>query len=152
MLAAIAFQEPPLVVLREVGVYYRKHPTSQFASTSHANRARGHVAVMERMCRRMLDHSSLLDKQGETLFWCAWAALRRAREKGVPWAELRGLAGALRAVARRKPPGVRDSRYARLVRWAGVRCADLLHRRLAKAGSSWQPPAGGAREAAVAAP
>jgi glycosyltransferase involved in cell wall biosynthesis len=147
----VALLDPPLVTVPYAGAYYRQHAASQLATTRDADRARGHAAIIERLGRAMLGRDELLSAHGADLFWALWTAVRRAREKGVAWAELRGLAETLRAVARRGPAGVRDSRYARLVRWVGVRCADVLHRRFVGTGSTWQAPADGARAGAAAA-
>jgi hypothetical protein len=112
-----------LVCVPYVGAIYRQHPQSQLATTSMLDRTRGHAALMSRMTAKLLNDGTLLEHHGERLFWSAWTALVRAHANGVPWSELRSLAGGLREVARRGPRSVRQTKMARAARWLGVRGA-----------------------------
>jgi hypothetical protein len=115
-----------LVPVDYAGALYRQHAQSQLATTSLRDRTRGHAVLMSRMTSALLERPDLLERHGEKLFWSAWAALSRARDQGVPWDELRPLAGALRSVSRKGPQSLRSGRMARAVRWLGVRSALAL--------------------------
>jgi hypothetical protein len=110
-----------LVRVDYVGAHYRQHERSQLATTSQSNRARGHAALMSRMVTTLLGHPALLDAHGDQLFWSAWTALRRARERHVPWSELAPLTRALRQLAATAPERVRRTRTARAIRLIGAR-------------------------------
>ena len=112
-----------LVPVSYIGAKYRQHPNSQIATTSQANRARGHAALMARMVTAMVERPDLLDRHGARLFWGAWSALRRARARDVPWEELPDLTRAIEALATRGPAEVRSTGMARAIRWIGVRLA-----------------------------
>jgi hypothetical protein len=81
---------------------------------------------MERMARAFLERPVLLNLHGHQLFWSCWAALSIARRHEVTWAELNGLAEALKQVARRNPPGIAHSVFARSVSWLGPRVAATI--------------------------
>lgn len=114
---------PPLVPVDVIGALYRRHPGSQLATTSMANRARGHVCLVERMAEALLGRPDLLEAYGREMFWACVTALNRARGQRVAWRELAPLAARLHEIARRGPEPVRASLTARAIRWVGVRTA-----------------------------
>ncbi len=116
-----------LVPVAHVGALYRRHPQSQLATTKMVDRAGGHAALMGRMGAAFLDRPEMLERHGDRLFWSCFAALSRARAAGVPWDELEPLSSAIVQIARRGPAAARGSRFARAVRWIGVRPATALH-------------------------
>ena len=122
----VGLQEPLLIPVPYIGARYRQHPDSQLATTSPANRARGHVALITRMAEAFLQKPALIERHGDRLFWSAWTALRRAREAGVDWIELRPLGSSLRQLASRGPASITESWTARAVRLLGTRTAASL--------------------------
>src|SRR5690606_3355950 len=88
----VGLLDPPLVPVAHAGALYRRHPGSQLATTRPADRARGHAVLTERLAGGMLACPELLGRHGTELFWACWTALQRARDAGVPWGEVRGLA------------------------------------------------------------
>jgi glycosyltransferase involved in cell wall biosynthesis len=128
MLWRVGLHARGLVSVPYVGAKYRQHPESQFATTSQANRRRGHAEIMSRMVAAFLARPEMLEAHGETLFWGAWTALIRARRCGVPWRELAALSGGLKALATRAPGAVRESRIALAIRTVGVRASISLQR------------------------
>ena len=126
--ARIAMLNPPLVMVPHIGAFYRQHSQSQLATTKDVDRARGHVAIMERLCTAICERDELLQAHGETLFWSVWTAWRRASEKGVPSRELEGLTRGLKWIARKGPASVRKTRSARMFRWLGLRGAERVLR------------------------
>lgn len=119
----VGLDEPPLIPVQYVGARYRQHPQSQLSTTSPANRARGHVALMERLTGAFLQRPELLVKYGDRAFWCGWTALKRAQAAAVPWSELLPLASNLRRVAATGPGPVRQSWTGRVLRLFGPRVA-----------------------------
>jgi hypothetical protein len=122
----VALLGTPLVSVPLVGAYYRRHPSSMMATAPTPAVVKGHLQVMEVLCPGILGSDNLLEKHGEVLFWCAWAALDRARQSGASWQDLRWLAGHLQQIARRGPAGLSRSAFARTVRVLGVRWAEAL--------------------------
>jgi glycosyltransferase involved in cell wall biosynthesis len=114
----------PLVCIDHVGAYYRRHQGAQMATTKRADLARGHARVMEDLCGALLQRHDLLEACGPDLFWCAWTGIHRARGLGVPWSELEPLAARLSDLSRNGPASVRHLRFARLIRYVGVRAAE----------------------------
>lgn len=112
-----------LVRVPYLGALYRQHAESQLATTSMADRTRGHAMLMTRMAAAVIERRDMLDQHGDVVFWSAWAALTRASANRVPWKELAPLAASLRAIADRGPDTIRRSRMGRAVRWLGVRTA-----------------------------
>src|SRR5439155_7442237 len=106
-----------------------QHSSSQLATVSAANRARGHVALIDRMAAAFLNRPPLLQKYGDDLFWCMWTALARAHTAGVPWNELRSLSNHLRQVSRQSEGSAGRSVTARLIRSLGARAALALRTR-----------------------
>lgn len=125
-LCRVALTDARLVPIKYVGAYYRRHPSSQQNTLSQGNRARGHVYVMEELCRGMLARDDLLQQYGQELFWSTWTALHRARKRGVRWHELQALGALLEEVALRGPQPVRQSRFAQMVRLLGIRLSESL--------------------------
>lgn len=119
----VGLDEPALVPVPYIGGRYRQHAKSQLSTTSPANRARGHAALMERMSGAFLERPDLLAKYGDRVFWCAWTALKRARATGVPARETTQLATHVGRLARTGPPQLRASLTARVVRLLGIRLA-----------------------------
>jgi glycosyltransferase involved in cell wall biosynthesis len=117
----VGLDEPPLISVPYVGALYRQHAQSQLSTTSAANRARGHLALLERLSSAFLQRREMLSKYGDQVFWCGWTALKRAQDAAVPWKELAPLATNLREIAATGPDPVRRSRTARLVRLVGAR-------------------------------
>jgi glycosyltransferase involved in cell wall biosynthesis len=117
-----------LVPVPYVGARYRRHQQSQLATTSLADRTRGHAALMAGMVSAFLERPAFLTKHGDRLFWSAWTAIKRAREQGVAWSELSALSDGVRRLARDGPPTVRGSFTARAVGLFGVRIATHLRR------------------------
>jgi GT2 family glycosyltransferase len=117
-----------LIPVGYVGARYRRHAGSQLATTSLADRARGHATLMSRMAQAFLERPAMLEAYGEQLFWSCWTALTKARAEGVSWPELDALSGGLREVARRGPKALRASRVAQSVKWLGPRAASALRR------------------------
>lgn len=117
-----------LVPVAYQGARYRRHQHSQLATTSLADRTRGHAVLMTRMVEAFLERPPLLAAHGERLFWSAWTAVQRAREQGVPWAELAPLARVVREIPRRGPASLRASKMARAVGWLGPRAVMWLKR------------------------
>jgi glycosyltransferase involved in cell wall biosynthesis len=122
----VALTGAPLVRVAYAGAYYRRHASSQSDTSPSVERSQGHVSVMERLSRGILDRADFLEKYGDVLFWSAWVALHRARLRGVPWDELRPLAANLAELARRGPSTVTRTRFARMMKVLGVRYADML--------------------------
>lgn len=122
----VALSGARLVPIPYIGAYYRQHPASQLKTLEPANRARGHVFIMEELCRGLLARDDLLEQYGQELFWSSWAALHHARRTGVPWHELQVLGALLQDVARRGPAQVRQARFAQMVRIFGARFAESL--------------------------
>jgi hypothetical protein len=110
-----------------IGALYRRHPGSQLATTKLADRARGHACLMGRMAEAFLQRPDLLATHGDPLFWCSFTALRRAREQGVPWAELLPLSASLARLSDAGPGHTRRTRLARAIRLLGVRRATRLY-------------------------
>jgi hypothetical protein len=117
----VGLEEPELVPVPFVGGCYRQHAQSQLATVTGANRARGHVALMERMVAAFLERRTALERHGAQLFWSSFAALRRARAAGVAWRELSGLSARLSDVARRGPRTITRSMTGSSVRLLGAR-------------------------------
>jgi NAD(P)-dependent dehydrogenase (short-subunit alcohol dehydrogenase family) len=115
-----------LVPVPYEGARYRRHPQSQLATTSLADRTRGHAAVMTRMITALLDREELLAAHGDQLFWSAWTSLARARAEGVSWQELEPLSRQIRQLTRLGPPAVKRSWLARAVRLVGPRAGMAL--------------------------
>jgi hypothetical protein len=126
LLWRIGLHATALIPVDYTGALYRQHPDSQYATTSLANRSRGHVMLMARMVEALLERPGLMEQHGDPLFWGAWTALTRARAQQVPWPELAPLASGLRRIASRGPAAVRSLRMARAIRWLGVRSALAL--------------------------
>lgn len=122
----VGLDEPRLIAIPYIGARYRQHAQSQLSTTSPANRARGHVALIERMSTVFLSNPSMLSRYGDPVFWCAWTALKRAREASVPWGELEGLTANLRALAATGPRSVTGSWTGRIVRALGARAASAI--------------------------
>jgi glycosyltransferase involved in cell wall biosynthesis len=122
----VGLDEPELIPVSYMGARYRQHPQSQLATTSPANRARGHAAVMARMTDAMVRRPSMLARYGDQMFWSVWTALKRAREANVPWAELASLQSSLRDLASKGPRSVTRSSTARAIRWLGPRLVGLV--------------------------
>lgn len=123
----IALQNPPLVTVRQVAAYYRKHPNSQCASAwSNIDRQREFLQVMEFVCRSLLDRPDLLGRWGRSLFWRAIDQVRVARAAGIPWIELQNLARLIEQVVHRHRRELRDARVARMVALLGVRWTETL--------------------------
>jgi hypothetical protein len=125
----IGLEASGLVSVDYIGARYRQHAQSQLATTSLTNRTRGHAALMTRMTAALLTRPEVLAQSGDRLFWCAWAALTRAKANAVPWSELQPLAENVRGLAMRGPASVQRSLMARAIRWIGVRNAMALQRR-----------------------
>jgi glycosyltransferase involved in cell wall biosynthesis len=125
--AQIALTGAPLVNIELNGAWYRQHAQSQLATMKVANRARGHAAVIGRLGKGMLARPDLLNDHGDSLFWAAWTAVRRAREKGVQWQELADVAHVLTDLVRLGPPQVRSTRLAVMIRTFGVRWASRMY-------------------------
>jgi glycosyltransferase involved in cell wall biosynthesis len=117
-----------LVSVPFIGARYRQHAASQLATTKADDRARGHATLLAGLFGAFLDLPALLAAHGERLYWSGWTALVRAREAGVPWAELTPLTGGLRQIARRGPASVTGSRSALLFRWFGARAGLAVQR------------------------
>ncbi|MBS1817572.1 MAG: glycosyltransferase family 2 protein [Acidobacteria bacterium] len=124
----VALRGASLVTVDYPGALYRQHPTSQFATISSANRARGHAILINRMGQALLNDPALLAAHGDTLLWALWTAVTRAREAGVPWRELEEISNTLLRVASAGPAHVRNSTFARTARLVGVRGAIGLQR------------------------
>ena len=122
----VGLDEPELIPVPYIGARYRQHAQSQLSTTSPANRARGHAALMERMTDAFLARPTLLAKYGDRVFWCAWTAVKRARAAGVPWSELSGLCRGLGALAARGPRTLSRSYTGRAVRLLGARTVASL--------------------------
>jgi hypothetical protein len=109
------------------GVYYRQSPTSMIHSASPLQVARGHVHVQTLLCREILkSRPDLLEAHGEVMFWAAWTAMHRARRHDVPSHETAELVAAIGEIARRGPMAVRRTRFARMIRIAGVPLAERV--------------------------
>lgn len=119
----IGLDEPPLVKVPYIGARYRQHAKSQLSTTSPANRARGHAALMTRLTRAVLERPELRDNYGDHAFWCGWTALKRTRETGVPPSETSELAAHVVALAHTGPEQLRRSLTARIVRFLGLKIA-----------------------------
>jgi glycosyl transferase family 2 len=117
----VGLDEPPLLSVPYVGARYRQHAQSQLSTVSPANRARGHVAVMERLSSAFVRRPDLLSAHGDRLFWSVWTALKRAQAAAVPWNELVPLATNLDTIATTGPDSVRHSWTARIMRLVGPR-------------------------------
>lgn len=115
-----------LVPVQHAGALYRKHAGSMTATMRHVDHAREHVALLEDLAGGFLQRPELMREFGYHAFWAGWTALHRARSFGVPWPELRGLAGALERIARTGPASVTQSRFSRLIRLLGVRWAETI--------------------------
>jgi glycosyltransferase involved in cell wall biosynthesis len=122
----VGLEEPELIPVHYVGARYRQHAQSQLSTTSAANRARGHAALMERMTAAFLERPELLARYGDFLFWGAWTALKRAKEAKVPWRELGALQRGLQRLASKGPASMKKSTTAMAIRWLGPRVAASL--------------------------
>lgn len=122
----VALTGAPLVSVDYIGALYRRHAKSQSVTSPSIERSRGHVAVMENLSDGMLQQDDLLKAHGHDLFWATWTALHMGRKRGMPWPELEPLAANIERIVRCGPANVRDMRFARLIRWLGVRWADRL--------------------------
>jgi glycosyltransferase involved in cell wall biosynthesis len=121
----VALLGTPLVSVDFVGAFYRRHPSSCLAAAPAADVVRGHVRVMEELCRRvMAERPDVVADHGPLLFWAAWTALHRARQFGWSWDELRPLADGIDRLARSAP--VSHMRFPRLIRAIGVPWAEAL--------------------------
>src|SRR5262249_53403007 len=108
----VGLDEPELIPVNYAGARYRQHAQSQLSTTSAANRARGHTALMERMTDAFLERPTLLAQYGDVVFWSAWTALKRAKEAKVPWQELSALQRGLQRLASRGPASMKHSSTA----------------------------------------
>ncbi len=126
MWCRIALTDAKLVPVGHLGALYRQHSNSQLANTTQDNRSRGHVFVMECLARRMLRRQDLLNQYATIMFWSGWTAYHRARETGVSWHEVRGLACLLEEIVRRGPPEVRRLTFGSIIRALGLRWANGL--------------------------
>ena len=123
----VALLGTPLVSVDFVGALYRRHPSSCLATSREGEVVRGHVRVMEELCRGVLQHRpDLLQEHGHALLWAAWTAVHRARSHGWSWAELRVLAHSLEEIARHRQSPVSRTRFSRLIRLLGVPWAETL--------------------------
>ena len=122
----IALKRVPLVTLDYIGAYYRRHEVCQSVTSPNIERCRGHAAVMRRLSDGVLQSDDLLQRHGEPLFWSAWTSLNRARRAGMGWKDLEPLVKNLAEIASRGPREVRESRFGRLIRLCGVRCAETV--------------------------
>lgn len=140
--AQIALTGARLVCIPFVGALYRRHRACQSATSHAADRARGFAHVMERLGRGMLARPDLLEKYAVDMFWGAWTALHRCREKGVPWSQLRDLRAVIRELIRRGPPSVRRIRFAQAIRVLGVPLAETLRNVTIRTGDAEEVAAG----------
>jgi glycosyltransferase involved in cell wall biosynthesis len=126
MWCRIALTGAKLTSVQHVGALYRQHSQSQLATTKKDDRSRGHVCVMERLGRGLLERKDLLSRHGVPMFWSGWSAYHRALETGVSWNEVKSLAWVLEEVVRCGPSDLRRSTFGRLIRALGLRWADGL--------------------------
>ncbi len=122
----IALTGASLNAVDYVGAYYRRHDHCQSESSPLIERCRGHAAVMRRLSDGILANDPLLQQHGKALFWSVWTALSRGRREGMDWGELTPLARNLSEISRRGPRDVTASRFGRLIRLCGVRCAETV--------------------------
>jgi glycosyltransferase involved in cell wall biosynthesis len=115
-----------LVTVDYIGALYRQHQSSQLATLSSANRARGHAILIGRMAQAIADEPDLRARYGEPLFWALWTALKRARSAGVSWHELVPINEMLNRLSYEGPPRVRCTTLARTARLLGIRSAISL--------------------------
>ena len=117
----------PIRCSHHVGAYVRRDTNSCLRSANSSKVALGHVRVMKDLSTDLLrDHPDLLLRWGEELFWSAWTAYHRARQFGIKTPELDQLASNIRSIVRHGPKSVRTNRFARLIRFTGVRVADAI--------------------------
>jgi glycosyltransferase involved in cell wall biosynthesis len=122
----VALAGAELVTIPWVGGYYRRYPQSQSYIARHVDRAIGHCVVLERLLQGLRRQPDLRHQFAAEAFWGAWAALHRARRLGASWQAVAPLAAEIEHLVRTGPASLRKVRFARLIRWLGMRWAEAL--------------------------
>jgi glycosyltransferase involved in cell wall biosynthesis len=125
--AQIGLAGATLAPIDFVGCYYRRFAGAQSHTAPKVERSLGHATVLQRLIDGMLQRrSDLLETCAEKAFWGGWTALHRSRELGASWSQVAPLARTLRELVRRSPASLRQTSFARMVRFLGMRCAEAI--------------------------